>query len=117
MSARTEIYQAVQNVCKVYLVQNRPARIVENCAIIMRKSANESFSNSLGGWDNWVIYIYSPHSPLEIDKLRNNIRRELFQRDIEITHDMSDDMYDQNLKCYVCSLTCRTPIVFDYFNE
>lgn len=114
MSARTTIYNIVKDICTVHLVQNRPARITENCAIIMRKSSNESFDNALAGWDNWVIYLYSPHSPLEIDKLRNDVRRALFLNDIEITHDMGDDMYDVDLKCYVCSITCRTPMVFDY---
>ena len=114
MSARTNIHNIVSNICKVYLVQNKPARIVEDCAVIMRKSSNESFGNTLCGWDNWIIYLYSPHSPLDIDTLRNNIRRELFLNDIEITHDMGDDMYDTDLKCYVCSITCRTPVIFDY---
>lgn len=115
MSARTNIYNAIKNICKVYPVHNRPPRITENCAIIIRKSANESFDNGIGGWDNWVIYLYSPHSPLEIDILRNDIRRALFLADIEITHDMSDDMYDEKLHAYVSSITCRTPMVFDYY--
>ena len=115
MSIRTTIYNIVNTVCRVYAVQDKPARVTENCAVIVRKSANESFNNSLAGWDNWIIYLYSPHSPLQIDKLRNDVRRALFKNDIEITHDMSDDIYDEYLKCYVCSITCRTPMVFDYF--
>ena len=117
MSSRLNIYNVVKQVCKVSLVHNLKPRITEPTAVIMRKSANESFGNTLCGWDNWIIYIFSPNSPLELDRLRLEIRRALFKADIEITHDMSDDVYDEELKCYVCSLTCRTPEVFDYNNE
>lgn len=114
MSARTNIYNAISNICKVYAVHDQPARITENCAIIMRKSANESFGNTIAGWDNWIIYIYSPHSPLAIDELRTNIRRALFMNHVEITNDMTDDEYDTDLKCYVCAITCRTPSILYY---
>lgn len=92
-------------------VHDRPARITEDTAIIMRTSANQSFDNTLCGWDNWIIYIYTPHSPLQLDTLRNKVRKALYIAGIEITHDMSDDMYDQDLRCYVCSITCRTPVI------
>lgn len=115
MSVRTNIYNVIRPICKVTPIHNLPPRITEDTVVIMRKSANESFGNTLAGWDNWVIYVFSPDSPLQIDILRTAIRKALFKSGIEITHDMSDDEYNEDLKCYMCSITCRTPVIFDYY--
>lgn len=114
MSARLNIYNVIKGVINTVPVHDRPARITKDTAVIMRTSANQSFDNTLCGWDNWIIYIYTPHSPLQLDTLRDKVRKALYLAGIEITHDMSDDMYDQDLRCYVCSLTCRTPVIFNY---
>lgn len=115
MGVRTKLYNVIGKICPVEARHDLPPTITKNMCVIKRKSANESFDNTLAGWNNWIIYVFSPNSPLDLDLLMDKIRDALYKNNIEITHDMSDDEYDEDLKAYVCTITCRTPDLFDKY--
>ena len=109
---RIKIYNILKTICKTDMTQQLKGQIKEDTLVLKQSSVLTSMENNLAGWDIWIIYIYTPNSPAKLDELKKKIIKTLMENDIEVTHELKQEYYDENLCCYVSSISCRTPNIY-----
>ena len=114
--SRKKLYTILKDICKTDISQNLKGHIKENTLVVERTSSLSSATNTISGWEVWVIFIYCPYSPLKMDKLRKNIIKTLVNNNIEIMHEMREEYFDEQLHCYISSVSCRIPSTY-YFGD
>ena len=110
--SRIKIYNILKKICKTDMTQQLKGQIKEDTLVLKQSSILTSMNNDLPGWDVWIIYIYTPNSPAKLDELKKEIIRTLMQNDIEVTHELKQEYFDEKLLCYVSSISCRTPSIY-----
>lgn len=113
--SRIKIQEALKTVCKVDISQQLKSKINQDTLSIQKRGNLSSLDNSLAGWDNWIIYVYSPNGPVKLDELIKRVREVLLKNDIEVTHELGQEHYDETLCCYFTTISCRTPSIYDYY--
>lgn len=113
--SRIKIQEVLETVCKVDVTQRLKSKINQDTLSIQKRGNGTSLDNSLAGWDNWTIYAYSPNSIIKLDGLVKKIIKTLIQNDIEVTHELGQEFYDETLCCYFTTISCRTPSIYDYY--
>lgn len=113
--SRIKIQEVLETVCKVDITQQLKNKIKQDTLSIQKRGNLSSLDNSLAGWDNWIIYVYSPNGIVKLDELVKNVRKTLIQNDIEVTHELGQEFYDETLCCYFTTISCRTPSIYDYY--
>ena len=115
--SRKKLYEILSTVCKTDISQKLKGNIKENTVVIERTSALASMTNTISGWQEWVIFIYCPYTPLKMDQLRKDIIKALVLNNIEVMHEMREEYYDEEMLCYVSSVSCRMPSTYYYRKE
>lgn len=113
--SRIKIQEVLETVCKVDITQKLKSKINQDTLSIQKRGNLSSLDNSLAGWDNWTIYAYSPNSIIKLDGLVKKIIKTLIQNDIEVTHELGQEHYDETLCCYFTTISCRTPSIYDHY--
>lgn len=108
---RLELMNILNQVIPTYSIGQLKGKLNKNCAILRRSAYLTSMSNSLAGWDNWYIDIYSPFGPGELDKISEQILTALQTKynNIEIENKTSGDYWDTYLQAYVSTMSVRCP--------
>lgn len=111
---RLELNNLVKSVIPTYSIGQLKGRLTKNCAIIRKSADLPSMSNSLGGWDNWYIDIYSPISPMELDRLISQLVTIILDKypDVEIENRTSGDAWDSHLSAFTSTMAVRCPNTF-----
>ena len=110
---REQIYNIISNsnIAPLYLPQNLP-EITNDCLVLQRTSNVASMSTSVGGWEMWTIYVYSPSNPLHTDKMCKQLVEVLTENDIEVVVGGGEDYYDVNSQSYISTVQFRIPKIF-----
>lgn len=111
---RIKIYEMLSEICKVDITQQVKSKISEDTLALKQNSVLTSMNNDLAGWDIWIIYIYCPNSPIKLDELRKKVIRMLTENDIEVIHELKQEYWDENLHCYISTVSCKTPSTYVY---
>lgn len=106
---RQDIYNLINSIIPTLSVGQLSGTVTKNCAILRRGVDLPSLSNDMGYLSQWNIDIYSPNSPLEVDRLVNALSSTLRKNDFQVENLLSGDYYDPILKAFSTTLTIRSP--------
>ena len=51
---------------------------------------------------------------IKLDELRKKVIRMLTENDIEVIHELKQEYWDENLHCYISTVSCKTPSTYIY---
>ena len=107
---REELYNLLNTILPTDSIVQIGGKINDNCVILSKSSDLPRMSNSYGGWDNWYIDIYSPKSPLELDKL-TKIINDTFKNinGVEIDSHTTGESWDYKLHAFSTTMAIRCP--------
>lgn len=105
---REKLYNICNSICPTTSIGQKGGQIKSNLFILRRDIDLPSMGNSLGRWDKWTVEIYSPNSPLEVDKLSESLVKELTKHNVEIINKVEGDEFDNVSKCFFTRVTFRT---------
>ena len=110
---REELYNIIsnENIAPIYLPQDL-LTIENDCLVLQKMSSIPSTNSSVGGWEIWTIYVYSPSNPLHTDRMCKQLVVLLVANDIEVVISGGYDYYDANAKCYISTVQFRIPKIF-----
>ncbi len=106
---RQTIYEMCNAICPTYGIGQIAGTLKEDTFILERNMDLISVGNSLGGWNRWSVYIYSPKSPLQVDILAETLKKAVNINGYELINIVEGDNWDSSYKCYFTRLTFRTP--------
>lgn len=107
---RVDIYNVCKEICPTYSLGQISGQIRETSIVLERRMDLPSFNNDIGRWDQWQIHVYSPLSPLDVDKTIDNLIKNLKPKGAEVVNKVSGDRYDKSFNAFYTFLTIRTPI-------
>ena len=110
---REELYNIISqaNIAPIYLPQDL-VTIENDCLVLQKMSSISSTNSTLGGWEIWTIYVYSPSNPLHTDRMCNELIDVLTENDIEVIITGGEDYFDVNSQCYISTVQFRIPKIF-----
>ena len=110
---REELYNIIsnENISPIYLPQDL-LTIENDCLVLQKMSSIPSTNSSVGGWEIWTIYVYSPSNPLHTDKMCKQLVEVLTENDIEVVIGGGQDYYDVNSQSYISTVQFRIPKIF-----
>lgn len=106
---RIDIYNILNSICPTYSIGQIQGAIKVDTLVLRRNTDLVSMNSGTGGWSNWSVDIYSPTSPLQVDKLSEKISIELKKNNFEILNLVEGDNYDKNYKAFFTILSFRAP--------
>ncbi len=83
--------------------------IQKDCCILRKNIDLLSVSNSNAGWDSWTIEVYSKISPLQVDKIINQMLDELGKINAQVVLGNTGEYYDKSIQSYTNIIQIRTP--------
>ena len=110
---REELYNIIsnENIAQIYLPQDL-LTIENDCLVLQKMSSIPSTNSSVGGWEIWTIYVYSPSNHLHTDKMCKQLVEVLTENDIEVVIGGGEDYYDVNSQSYISTVQFRIPKIF-----
>ena len=110
---REELYNIIsnENIAPIYLPQDL-LTIENDCLVLQKMSSIPSTNSSVGGWEIWTIYVYSPSNPLHTDRMCKQLVEVLTENDIEVVVTGGEDYYDVNSQSYISTVQFRIPKIF-----
>ena len=87
---REELYNIIsnENIAPIYLPQDL-VTIENDCLVLQKMSSIPSTNSSVGGWEIWTIYVYSPSNPLRTDKMCKQLVEVLTENDIVVAEEFN----------------------------
>ena len=106
---RESIYNILEKIVPTYSVGFDVGTIQKDCCILRKNMDLLSVSNSNAGWDNWTIEVYSKISPLQVDKIMNQMLNELGKINAQVILGNTGEYYDKQFQAYTNIIQIRTP--------
>nr|DAL88795.1 MAG TPA: hypothetical protein [Caudoviricetes sp.] len=114
---RESLHEKLNSIIPTYSVGFDVGTINQDCLILRKNIDLPAVSNSNAGWDNWTIEIYTKKSPLQIDRIINNIIEKLSALNVELVYGGGAEYFDTRYQAFASSIQIRTPKTFDMKNN
>lgn len=105
---RQRLYEMCNSICPTYSIGQKGGQITHDLFELRRDIDLPSMGNSLAGWDKWTVTIYSPTSPLQVDKLAKLLLEQLTQMKYEVINRVEGDNFDEMSKAFFTRVTFKT---------
>lgn len=107
---RQDLHNKLNNIIPTYSVGFNVGSVESDCLILRKATGLPSVSSGAAGWDQWIIEAYSKRSPLQIDKMLQDVTEMLLNNtSAEIVTPGGTEYWDNRYNCFASSMQIKTP--------